>query len=183
MTLTSCSKVETWRIHIDALLRLLQYNYVSRHLISDDGSTTLVQALQATVPGDDDLDSNSAQILEPSPPRLLLDILILKLRKIAPQLDTIFQSSTPPRKLDVQKLRSSVNRVYRELTLLPAALSHEIPPMRHADDSKIASYSLSQSASLWTPAFHEVYADGTPHLSNMSDHIVTHIEYLNSLHR
>ena len=112
----------------------------------------------------EDLEPLPVQELEPTQPRLLLDILTLKLRKKAPQLDSIFQSATPPRKLDVQKLRVSVKGIYRELALLPAALSHEARPIRYANNSKIQLYKLSQSAWFWTPKFYETYADGKLHL-------------------
>jgi hypothetical protein len=57
--------------------------------------------------------------------QLLLDIAKLRLRTLNGELEALFDKSKLPRKIDVERIRQFLRRVYRDLTLVSSVLPRE----------------------------------------------------------
>jgi len=58
---------------------------------------------------------------------LCLDDLQARFHYLSPELDRIFRESTTPRKLDVQKLRTAMKNIFKDLVLTRSVMSKEQP--------------------------------------------------------
>lgn len=115
---------QTWQTHLSGLLSILQQipdNAVKLPLIKavrvSDSVTNVHKALE----------SSTVDGLQRA--CLLLDIVKLQLRKLAPEIDAITRSSPPTlRKLDMQKLQVSIKRIHKHLDLFPIIIGDRFGP-------------------------------------------------------
>lgn len=112
-----------WRIHLNGLLALMNHydrtgafshSAVSSHLLTGSNSSTFCR----------DRSSETQSGMEN--PRRLFDQLQLRLYRLAPQLDSTFGNSANPRKLDVQKIRVEVKKIYNDCLLVRQVLPREM---------------------------------------------------------
>lgn len=128
---------DTWHIHLDGYLRLLQQS--SGEVIYTASTRTLEQALKfvrvetnETSSFDDIARSDMHKAL------LLLNISKLRLRTLAREFRRLTEGATRPRKLDVQRIRSLAKQLFDDLGLMrPASSPSRLDvfgtlPMEHA---------------------------------------------------
>ncbi|KAM0692552.1 hypothetical protein Q7P36_007106 [Cladosporium allicinum] len=156
MTVSSDWEDTTWRTHVDAYLVMLR----RRPWVPTDKSreSSLAQALQFA----DDNDKRQLSLSDPGKPdsemaELLLDVCKLRLSNIAQDLARLFERGPQPRKLDIQKLRLSVKRVYSDLLFVPGLTSSESKPtesflIEHAAVQILAASLLIEFAEYLYPA-------------------------------
>jgi hypothetical protein len=116
MTVASDWDDTTWQTHLDGYLSIMsqpeqqparkaQDTILAKALsyAGEDGSVHSFQSLGLA----DDMDEAA----------MLLEVSKLRLRILARKLCMLLRGATPPRKLDVQKLQSSVKQIYADLQL------------------------------------------------------------------
>lgn len=111
---------KTWQIHLDALLNLIARSRVTRE------TAHLHSALEFMKSNDDISNKISAIAVEkdPSAACLLLDVTKLRLRQILPDIHVLFEkSSKRPRKIDVQKIKVQIKKIYTDLEVFPVMIS------------------------------------------------------------
>jgi hypothetical protein len=122
MTVASDWDDTTWRTHLDGYLSILSQS--GQNTTCKAENSILEQALSCV--GEDggvhSFHSNGITD-ELDEAALLLEVSKLRLRGLARKLCMLLQGTTPPRKLDVQKLQSSVKQIYADLQLGTLALS------------------------------------------------------------
>lgn len=124
MTVNLDTEDKTWLVHLDGLLTMLRR--------CEPGSNearrlNLVEALHVL---DNHATISSRSISPDGLARavLLLEVLKLRLGKLASEASGMFRSGSRPRKLDVQKLKTGLKRVQRDSAVLPAMLdAHDFP--------------------------------------------------------
>lgn len=108
---------DTWRIHLDGCLTLLQQS--CQEVIRTDSLQPLEQALRFVRD-----DTNTAFSLdstirnEKETAVLLLNILKVRLRSLVEEFCTLTQNAIQPRKLDMLRLRLLMKRLLNDLGLL-----------------------------------------------------------------
>jgi hypothetical protein len=65
-----------------------------------------------------------------------------RLRSISPELDSIFSTSSTPRKLDVLKLRISVKNIFKQLKVAHSVILKEYAPYHITNRSMVESGDL-----------------------------------------
>lgn len=136
---------KTWKFHLDGLLNVIAKSPVSRE------TAHLHSALEFMKSGDDISNKMSVIAVEknPSAAYLLLDVTKLRLRQILPDIHKLFQnSSMRPRKIDVQKTRVQIKKIYTDLELFPAMISGRGSYSTKDDGKNVLGDSLNRLASL-----------------------------------
>jgi hypothetical protein len=138
MTVASNWDDTTWQTHLDGYLSILSQSRQQPTGKAQD--SMLAQALECA--GDDATVQqfhSSGTMADIDKVTLLLDISKLRLRTLARKLCMLLQGVTPPRKLDVQKLQSSVKQVYADLQLGTFAESPRKTVIAHRTNIDIAA--------------------------------------------
>jgi hypothetical protein len=121
MTVASDWEDVTWQTHLDGYLSILSE---SGHQNGKAQDSMLAQALGRA--GDDATIQHFhsyGNMADIDKAMLLLDVSKLRLMSLARKLCMLLHGATPPRKLDVQKLQSSVKPIYADLLLITPAES------------------------------------------------------------
>jgi hypothetical protein len=129
MVVSSDPHDKTWQIHLNALLILLHQNFNDQNFSDQNSNRMKGSPLQNVFQF---LSSqNIREIISPLPlsscdkASLLLDITKLALRRLNNEFNKIFSNISPPRKLDVQKLRRSIKEVHDNLLLISSMLGKD----------------------------------------------------------
>ncbi|KAL9096086.1 MAG: hypothetical protein Q9165_001608 [Trypethelium subeluteriae] len=121
MTMSISPEEKGWIMHLDGILALLKQDAQLRSLyINEDFGTVIENCIVAGNSNWDGLLEASSGGLTQS--HLFLSLLIFQLRKLTPEMDDIFRTATPPRRLDVLRLHNIIKRIYKDLNLLPSIL-------------------------------------------------------------
>ncbi|KAF3026527.1 hypothetical protein E8E14_013713 [Neopestalotiopsis sp. 37M] len=111
---------KTWHTHLDGLLSLVSRSPVSSTTFYLHKALKLVESRNEL---SNDL-SGLAVTGDPSVAYLLLDVTKLRLRKILPDILSLFKDTlAQPRKIDVQKFRVSIKKIYVDLELFSNMIS------------------------------------------------------------
>jgi hypothetical protein len=121
MTVSIDQRDRTWLMHVDGLLALLHepHNNALRYL-------TLYRATQVldnlTGLNSDEQDSG---LTDSERTFLLLDLSKLRLKTQISDMEGLLASTDHPRQIDLQRIRGSVKRVYKDLATIPAQINAE----------------------------------------------------------
>lgn len=131
---------KTWHIHLDGLLNLIGRSSVTRE-------TAHIHRALEFVESDNYMSNNMSAIAvekDPSAAYLLLDVTKLRLRQILPDIHELFEkSSKRPRKIDVQRIKVQIKKIFTDLELFPIMISgYESHPEVHG--KSVPSKSLIQ---------------------------------------
>ncbi|KAI0174448.1 hypothetical protein BJ166DRAFT_512164 [Pestalotiopsis sp. NC0098] len=111
---------KTWHIHLDGLLHLIARSSVIRE-------TAHLHTALKFMESDNHMSNNISAIAvekDPSAAYLLLDVTKLRLRQIVPNIHELFEkSSKRPRKIDVQKFKVQIKKIFTDLELFPVMIS------------------------------------------------------------
>jgi hypothetical protein len=110
---------QTWLTHVNGLLALLQKPH------NDDlRSLLLYEAIQRLAhPAGLNGDEQDNDLTDTERTFLILEISKLRLKTHITDMEGLLISSDHPRQLDLQKIRGSVTRVYKDLALIPGQLN------------------------------------------------------------
>ncbi|ETS77986.1 hypothetical protein PFICI_10048 [Pestalotiopsis fici W106-1] len=111
---------KTWQTHLDGLLSLVSRSPVSSSTLHLHRAVKLIES-------DSDINNNLSAVAAVGDPEVacrLLDVTKLRLRKILPDTTSLFDGFPErPRKIDVQKIRVSIKKIYLDLELFPTMIS------------------------------------------------------------
>jgi hypothetical protein len=122
MTVASDWDDTTWQTHLDGYLGILSSS--RQRTTGKARDSILTQALECA--GDDATAQHYhsyGTMANIDKATLLLDVSKLRLRSLAQKLCMLLQRATPPRKLDVQKIQSSVKQIHADLLLITSVKS------------------------------------------------------------
>lgn len=112
MTVTSLTEDRTWQIHLDALLHL-------REQLNSAGSSV------SFLPTADVVFNATGRPLAQRTASSWLNATTLELRENALELESLFETKQPPRKLDIRKVHAALLRIRKDVTLLSAVVEDQ----------------------------------------------------------
>jgi hypothetical protein len=122
MAVSSDWEDNTWRTHLDAYFAMLRQT--SQAATDNSRDSSLLQALQFVYDNNKrELSLNDPSKTDTETAELLLDVCKLRLSNIAQDLAGLFERGPQPRKLDIQKLRLSVKRLYADVLSVSKLIS------------------------------------------------------------
>jgi hypothetical protein len=113
---------KTWQIHLNGLLAMLHQSYEPTE---GNKAPPLLKACQIIDSPNIGEAVSALQVCDAEKVGILLDIAKLRLRSLNAEFVKLFASTSPPRKLDVQKLRPSIKELHDNLLLIPSMLPEQ----------------------------------------------------------
>jgi hypothetical protein len=144
---------KTWQVHLNGLLEILRKSHT---LVYEKKALPLLKAMQIMDCRNVRETISTQPVCDIAGAGILLDIAKLRLNCLDTEFTKLFADASPPRKIDVQKLRRLIKELHDNLRLMPSMLPEEpgTADGKGTLDEGSAALTMPSSTMSFNPYFH-----------------------------